>query len=443
MPKTCSSCKTVSESGDGYQELSSFQPEVYCPRCHRDRLAEGGRRTLFILPLGVLFLWLLTRVTAPREAWVLWIGLNLYLVLVFQFLVVLPHELGHAVSAHLLGLKLFQISVGIGPLLWTGSFLGGRVEIRRYPFGGYTLALDNREKGFRLRHWIYVACGPIVNGLFLLAAWPLLERPVHLRTIGETWDPVKAFMIANVLVLLMNLLPRATRSSLGPARTDGFHLLATPFMKREDVRKLLSLWYGAPASRALEERRNEDAIKLYREGLQDYPEAAHLRHDFAVALLRTGKCEEARQEFLMLLEDPGVDRAHQPLCRNNAAAADVMLGRADLLEEADRLSTEAMATMAWHPSVQGTRAAVLVELGRLDDGIALARQSLGLQEQEKDKGWAAMTLAFGLKRKGEEIEGRKYFDLAVKVGTDGLRMQRLRELYEAPIAHNNLPEGSL
>lgn len=438
MAKTCSSCKTVSESGEGYRELSAFSPGVYCPVCYRKEAAATSKRSLIYLFLGMgfvgLIVWLTKLFKPGQDLTIEWVGLNVYLCLIFQFVVTLPHELGHAVSARLLGLKVFKISAGIGPPMWKGTLLGGNVEVNRYPFGGYTIFLDNREQGFRLRHWIAVGCGPLVNFLFVLAALAFLPRPVRMGTLSEGWDPVKAFLAANLLTLFFNLLPRRTNTSLGVRMTDGLQLLRTPFMKETEIRTQLSLGYALPGALALQEGRKEDAMRIYYEGIQAFPESLLLRLDRCVALIDLEKCEEARRELHSLLENPQLEKGLRPFCLNNLAAADITLGQPELLDEADRCSTEAMAIMAWSPVTKAARAAVLVERGRLDEGIALARQSIDQQEGDKSKKWNAVTLAIAYKRKGEEVEGRKFFDLAVRAGPDGPRMRRAREMYGLGIA---------
>lgn len=429
--KTCVSCKAVSETGEGYIE-GPLEPGYYCPRCYQKRATRKAKWSLVWIPLLMGFLWLLTRVTPPRDAMMLWACLNFYLTVLFQFAVVLPHELGHALSARLLGLRVYRISAGIGPELWTGRLLGGRIEIRRYPFGGYTVALDDREPGFRLRRWIHIACGPLVNAVLIAAVLPFVPHPFRWSTMGQGFDPVKAFLIANACTLFFNLLPRRTRSSLGPGKTDGLHLLTIPFSSRDEVRRQLALTYALPAGEALEARRNDDAIRIFREGLQKYPESLLLRHDLAVALLNQDRHEESRQEFLALAEDPKFDPRLRLLCLNNIAAADVMSGNPDLLAEADRCSAEAMKSLAWNPRIKGARAAVLVELGRFDEGIAMARESLSQLEKKEPRGWSLMTLAIAYKRKGDEAEGRKLFEEAVQAGATGARMKRVRALYESP-----------
>ena len=300
--------------------------------------------------------------------------------------------------------------------------------------GGYTLALDNREQGFRLRHWVFVACGPLVNVLFVLAALAFLPRPVRIETVSEDWDPVKAFLAANVLTLVFNLFPRKVNTSRVVQMTDGLQLLRTPFMNEKEVRTQMSLWYALPGALALQECRNEDAMRIYDEGVQSFPESLLLRLDRCLALIELEQCEEARQELLSLLGNPQLEKGLRPFCLNNLAAADVLTGKPELLDEADRCSTEAMAIMAWSPVTQAARAAVLVEWGRLDEGIALARQSIDQQEGDKARMWNAVTLAIAYKRSGNEVEGRKYFDLAARAGLDGPRMRRVREMYGSGIA---------
>jgi len=443
--RKCVTCGTTSRSGEGYL---TRRGRSYCPVCNQRRMAKWARWSMLAIPLGMLCSWRLTSSRLVPNSQLGWAGVNFYWYIVFGFMVVLPHELGHALSARLLGCRIFQVSVGIGPLLGKVPFLGGTLLLHGYPHGGHTIALDNREKGFRMRAWIHVACGPLVNGLLMLAAVPYLTRPVHLKSLCQGWEPALDFAIANAVLLISNLIPRKTTLKMGPGKTDGLHLLTIPFMKRKDLLNWLSVYYLAPASVEMSANRVDEAIRILREGRSAYPDALLIRHDLAVALLRQDKTEEARQEFLALSASADLQPQVRLLCLNNIAAANIILGRPELIEEADRCSEEAMSSLGWHPSIQGTRGSVLVERGRLDEGIALARASMERHEDAKARSWSACTLALAFRRKGVEAEARKYLELAEKGGADGPRMQRIRALFADPPpiptnSHNIRPEGSL
>ena len=63
------------------------------------------------------------------------------------------HELGHALVARLVGVRIWGISVGKGPLLWRGMVGGCRVRLALLPIAGSVQLLDADAKriGYSIR----------------------------------------------------------------------------------------------------------------------------------------------------------------------------------------------------------------------------------------------------------------------------------------------------
>jgi len=146
----------------------------------------------------------------------------------------LIHELGHALAAVLVGVRIWGIRLGIGPTLWQGQVGGCRVHLAVLPFLGAVQLLDEDANAIGYRdifagrwrfEWgpeawrapIISAAGGLSNlvGLALLVIWwDVLGRPA----LGTgTGDLMLVGMAANIGGYL-NLLPYF--------RSDGIHLLA-------------------------------------------------------------------------------------------------------------------------------------------------------------------------------------------------------------------------
>src|SRR5262245_4906570 len=205
MAKTCASCGAVSESGEGYQSTAVARRKDWCPLCYPKAVARIAFWHLMAAPVGMGIAWALTRI--PSQATLAWFMLNLFLTLLFQSLAVLPHELGHALAARALGVKVFRIVSGIGPRLLDVPMLGGTLEINAFQSSGFTAMGDPRESGLRLRLWLSTAAGPAVNALLLAAVVPWLNRPNPFKGWLSGWAPLSAFALANVLILIFNLIP--------------------------------------------------------------------------------------------------------------------------------------------------------------------------------------------------------------------------------------------
>jgi tetratricopeptide (TPR) repeat protein len=320
------------------------------------------------------------------------------------------------------------VRIGTGPTVWKVPFLGGRLEFGIYPYGGLTRTLDPRLRGFRFRWWLTVFGGPSVNALLALATLLIVDKRFSIVQCCRGWDLLTAFVLANLLVLLWNLIPRRIHASHGPNPSDGLSLLQIPFLKEAEIRKEASMYYLVLASLDLNEKRYDAAQLLYKEGLRAFPESRLLKNDLGVAKLRSGDHAGAREEFLALSSDPEIDPNIRPLALSNIAAADLLLNHQDLLAEADRCSEEAIKSLAWHPSIKGTRASVLVALGKWDEGILLAREVMDSSPEPSKKATHACTIALGFNGKGNQPEALKHLEMAERLDPTCDLLPRVRSL---------------
>jgi len=425
MAKICRRCRAETPEDVRFIVHSG---ESYCPVCYAKIRERRSRASLMLYPAFLLWAWMLTFASEPSSQ-VGWFFFNLVFMLVCQWAVILPHELGHALTARLGGLRVYRIVSGYGPLLWTASLLGGMLQVHAYPFGGFTVMTDSRERGFRFRKFMAVSGGPLVNLLFIAVALPWLGDPLAFKGFTQAWQPLQCFVAANALILMWNLLPRRVVATTVPVDSDGLLLFKTPFLSPPEVRKELSYHYLMHGVEALEKRNFADALRWNQDGLRRFPEVVLLRNNLGVTQLRLGLYELSREEFLAVAVSPDVEPDMKALAQTNVAVADILLDRPDLLPEADRASTEAMARLSWLPIVKGTRGAVLIALGKVDEGLVLARQALEGQEDQLQRAFDACVLALGHKAKEQIAEGTKYLDLAESLHPACLLLDRARKAY--------------
>jgi hypothetical protein len=155
---------------------------------------------------------------------------------VIQPLILLLHELGHFLTARLVGLEPLLINLGVGPQQWTGKILSVPISVRTWPLLGMT-AFDSKSLRFlRLRVWITVFMGPATNALLVAVAivfWDALVRVVDA-------DIVILWIIYNALLGLMNLWPHHPKQAGQRYRSDGLQLLQIPLKKTADLEIYLS-----------------------------------------------------------------------------------------------------------------------------------------------------------------------------------------------------------
>ena len=96
---------------------------------------------------------------------------------------------------------------------------------------------------------------------------------------------------------------------------------------------------------------------------------------------------------------------------NCIAWADLKLATPERLDEADRLSSEAISAWHWIPECNGTRGCVLVRLGRFDEALPLLRLA-SRHGPQKSRALNLGYLAVAMSKLGNEFEAVRQLKLA-------------------------------
>jgi len=391
MAMACADCGVRSDLGEELfarvRRSLRRQAHAICPRCHHERQAReaGGlvRSAAGLLLVSVALLHWRPELTAG------WVALYAALFSAFFHLVVLPHELGHALAARLLGMRLFGVTLGTGWLRRRWRVAGLRLDWRGPPSGGFTHAGPARAEGARWRMAALAVAGPAANVLLALAVWPWLPEPGA----WETWrTPVAAAASAWVgchgVAALASLWPHRVVSAQGIAASDGLLALQALFSGVGTVRGWLLACCELEVAGLRAERRAEEALARIADTEAAWgaaPELATLR---GVLLVDLGRLDEARRVFLDQLE-----REPTPIERivvlSNLAWCAYLSQRDELFEEAEAASDEAMRSLGWLAPVQGTRAAVLVWSERAEDALPLLDRAFDGAEDARDRACVA------------------------------------------------------
>ncbi|MCB9396746.1 MAG: site-2 protease family protein [Acidobacteria bacterium] len=141
------------------------------------------------------------------------------MLLLFEWLLIWPHELGHALAAKYCGLPNVRILIGVGKPIFSFRWLGFDWLIGSIPFGGLTLTDNSGALATRRNLFWFVAAGPAVNLLIGIGLW------AGLGGIPLQKDLASLFFWANVMVLGFNLFPFQIETIMGKMPTDGMYLL--------------------------------------------------------------------------------------------------------------------------------------------------------------------------------------------------------------------------
>ncbi len=361
----CDTCGADHPTGAGHVRRRGH---TLCPSCvgltqHRKKADQG--LLLWLLFAATVVSWLIDTPNAIRYPLT-----STSLIFVGAALITVVHEGGHAAAATLMGIRVRQVNIGVaGPVV--ASYTRGTFAVRFFllPLAGST-ALEPATRAFRTKHVIATAAGPLtaialMAGFYVWqpASWAAAEfRDVVLLMSGFS-------LVANLLVPLPWL------------GNDAWSLWKIVTMGDQDVDLLGSIGEHDAVIRRLHDHITGDPLE---------PE----------------QLEEIRRFFLERLERPGMDGPSRALKSSNLASVDLMTGRADLLEEADRLSTHAYETLAI-PEIAAGRGSVLLAMGRDAEAVPLLERALPHLEGANADSIAA-GLALAAVRGGDVFTARRY-----------------------------------
>lgn len=381
MTVRCESCGASSTSGAGYARVRDRR---VCPRCLSAERARATRPLLYMLVAmgGVAAIWaaLSPRATGPM------LLVQLVTTVVAMFIAAPIHEVGHAALGRLAGLTVHAIDIGSGTPRLKRRVFGVPVTIRTVPIGGLTLASHGEVRGYRRRQLLYILGGPLANLLTALALSTALP-PLGRIDLTHGWQPLFALTAANVIMGFGNLVPFVATSERGRIPTDGAAILALPFLTPAAIVARTTVHWALVAHARLTAGDRAGARAAFEMGLARDPRSALLRNDLADLLMREGRLEEAQRELRQVVADADAARSHshgglqadavvRAIAQQNLALVDVLLGRPELLEEADRASLDALAERSYSPHARAVRGLVLAARGRHDEGRALATPAL-------------------------------------------------------------------
>ena len=445
-PITCNQCGITSDIRETFvtqrKSLRRFAGTL-CPQCHHKSELATSKWLVFLkfVPGGLGLLIVLTS-RDPGGASVGWFFLNFFCFEMFLVAVILPHELGHAFVARLVGLRVFKLYVGSGKPVFIVKLLGFRIEFGAIPLGGVTIAAHRDATWFRLRQLAYIVAGPVANALLAISVFGFVSASHFwdFDKLGQGMAFGQVFVCANLLVLVRNLWPHQIGTSLGMIASDGKALWQTLFLKRETIDNNYAAWFALEGLTCQENGQFANALSWFERGIIQFPKHLLLLSLNATVLIHLKRYGEARDCSLKILAGD-TKPANRALMKNNIAYIDALLGGAELLAEADRYSQEALAGLGWVPAVKGTRGAVLLQLDRAEEAIPLLRESMEQTNEASGKAQNACWISMAETRRGHLTESRKYLDEAERLMPDCMLLERAAAVLEKALKESACPQS--
>ncbi len=380
---------------------------VTCEESHRSRVTAANLLTV----LGALAWPFLIVIHRDGE---LTLPVMLFGILVSPVIVLL-HELGHALTGRALGLEIGLISIGHGPIV--RKLLVGQVPVHlhAFPLSGRVYLGAPSLHLLRTRVWLATLMGPMTNAILIVTAvfaWDALE-PLT----GE--GPLAIWVVLNAIIVVGTLYPYRYQEAGQTYRSDGLALFELPRSKPDALRMYL---LSAPLLRALARIDRGDyagARSLAENARARDPDNIHPRillsacasmlgqHAKTIALLRPIAAEAHESPVRAAIQNNIAFAV--ALSNVGAPADDPQLG------EADRLSASAFALYPCLLHFRSTRALVLVAMQKPEQALALLEYTHYERAPASARSHREAVRAFALSRMDRHAEARAAAELAAQL----------------------------
>lgn len=344
---------------------------------------------------------------------------------------IIIHEGSHAGMAALLGGRVYRVQIGSGPLLlfckvgktpWQfhSSLLSGAVF--------YGLSTPRRA---RLKIAVVTAAAPLSSAVLFFGSLILLLAALDNEAMIYHWPYLLGALIgwtAGTLIYLPGtLLPFRYKWAGRTMKTDMLKLLTLPWMKDEAIAKMnafarTSEWME-PGIISQEEARNRYEAE---------PDNCRILLTY-IQFLRTAKDPQTLALAEKLLSLRAATPVERTLYLDNYLTTCLDLN-AISTSNADHLSAELLEINPNDLSVIGTRGAVLVDLGRFDEGVALLIKTLSSSEKLV-QAYGHVFLAIAERQRGNLEQAARHAEEAAILDSSCQALERIRDLLPADVSH--------
>ncbi len=148
-------------------------------------------------------------------------------------------------------------------------------------------------------------------------------------------------------------------------------MIKIPFTNVSQFEQVFAAFYTYEASSLLAEGKVDQARKLCRERLAEFPDEFSTVATLGDIEITAKNYSEARIQYLKAMETGVTIDALKARLWNNIAWSSLQIGGDEMLREADDYSARALEISPTSPPVISTRGSVLLALNRLDESIEL------------------------------------------------------------------------
>lgn len=315
--------------------------------------------------------------------------------LVISYSLIVVHELGHWFAARSVGMEIADITIGHWRRLASFSIGRATATLRAAPSTGYVTLKTSPKLFSAPRMIVFFLAGVVAEGCFILIFALAVSAPDDLYSFSDLFI---AFCRINIVFVgsyhtFLNLLPRQGFIGGEMLASDGLQLMQLWKLRRE-----------RPAQRQfLAELQQVDALCLNGE----FPAALELAQSLAsqhsdniglwqfIGTLheKLGELDKTESILRELIKRPALPLSKLAELLDSLSCLVLYHGRSHLLAQAEAWINEATRYAPHAITLKGTRGGILIELGRVDEGILLLREVVKRSECSADQTFSAAYLA--------------------------------------------------
>jgi Zn-dependent protease len=411
----CIQCGIESKEVSCFAAIATIGPQKYSGTCITcNQTVRPIRQTQIIIGVfSLVFLPVILLVAIQGIDGASFVELIIAATLL-QPLLVIVHELGHALTARLVGLEVALLALGSGKKWGSGKFLNVPFRLYGWPLSGRTYLVTSATRLLRLRLWVTILMGPMTNMILIAAAVMF-------------WNPLAQVLDSNILVLwilynlilvVSNLLPRRIRHHPSLDRTDGLQLLQVPFQTQAQIANAFGNTYAGAALVLYNDADYAAARDVCLRALERLPENPFLKIMLSACHIDMGDYESGRAVIEPLLDSsmtlsPEIRAALQ----NNLALALWLRDFNSPLHDESALRADSLSDDAYklYPCVlahRSTRAVLLAATHRSEEALELLEYMNYERGTPEERGNGEIARAFALRQLNRSAEAQQ----ALKIG---------------------------
>lgn len=258
--------------------------------------------------------------------------LSVGFIFLFWFPLLVLHELGHAVVAHLLGWRVVEVTIGYGQQIARFRFYHTLVVLRAIPAGGHVIPAPVERRLARAQSAFIYFSGPGVELAVVGFVWAILGWETLTSSSTGIWIiTAQSLALTAFIGAIINLIP----FSIANSASDGLGILLSSSFDTDHFEYLIALPFTRAAERALEWGHPDKALIHIEQGLESYPKNIPLEIMHAICVAAQGDKRAAMNQLQEIRDLPELGEFFEAEALHAASVTVLETRDESLLSEAE------------------------------------------------------------------------------------------------------------